>query len=95
MTLLPAEIRGPDDLQSAFTTMVRGRAEGFIVFDDPGTYALRSQITALAAQNRLPAVYPFREAPEVGGLLSYGPDFVDLVRRSAIHVDKILRGASR
>ena len=50
-------------------------------------------MTALAAKSRLPAVYPFREAPDVGGLLSYGPDFVDLARRSAVYVDKILRGA--
>ena len=93
VTLLLADVRGPDDLQNAFAAMVRGRAEGFIVFDDPATYALRSQMAALAAKNRLPAVYPFREAPDVGGLLSYGPDFADLFRRSAVYVDKIFRGA--
>lgn len=93
VTLLPAEIRGPDDLQNAFATMVRGNAEGFIVFQDPVLYARRSQIVELAAKNRLPAVYPFREGPDAGGLLSYGPDFLDLARRAAVYVDRIFQGA--
>jgi putative tryptophan/tyrosine transport system substrate-binding protein len=93
VTLLPAEIRGPDDLENAFAIMVQGRAEGFVVFTDPVTHARRSQMAGLAAKNRLPAVYPWREAVDVGGLLSYGPDFSDLVRRAATHIDKILQGA--
>jgi putative tryptophan/tyrosine transport system substrate-binding protein len=93
VTLLPAEIRGPDGLENAFAIMVQGRAEGFIVFTDPVTHALRSQMAGLAAKNRLPAVYPWREAVDAGGLLSYGPDFSDLVRRAATYIDKILQGA--
>jgi putative ABC transport system substrate-binding protein len=48
---------------------------------------------ALAASHRLPAIYGFREFPDVGGLLSYGPNFVALFRRAASFVDKILKGA--
>ncbi len=47
----------------------------------------------LAAKNRLPAVYPFRQYVDAGGLMSYGPDLVDLFRRAATYVDKILKGA--
>jgi putative tryptophan/tyrosine transport system substrate-binding protein len=93
VTLLPAEIRGPDDLENAFAIMVQARTEGFVVFTDPVTHALRSQMAGLAAKNRLPAVYPWREAVDAGGLLSYGPDFSDLVRRAATYIDKILQGA--
>ena len=53
----------------------------------------RESIVELAARYRLPAVYPFRIFPEVGGLLSYGPNFKAIFRRSAEYVDKILRGA--
>jgi len=93
VTLLPAEIRGPDDLQSAFATMVRESAEGFIVFQDPVTSARRSQIAELAAKNRLPAVWPSREGTDAFGLVSYGPDRLHLVRRAAIYIDKIFQGA--
>ena len=93
VTLLPAEIRGPDDLENAFATMVQGRAEGFVVFGEPVTYSRRSQMAGLAAKHRLPGVYPWREAVDAGGLLSYGPDFRDLSRRAATYVDKILKGA--
>jgi putative ABC transport system substrate-binding protein len=53
----------------------------------------RRRLVDLAAKNRLPAVYSFRLYVEAGGLMSYGPDLVDLFRRSATHVDKILKGA--
>ena len=94
LTLLPAEIRGPDGLEDAFVLMAKQKAEGFVVFTDPGTYARRSQMAALAAKNRLPAVYPWREAVDAGGLLSYGPSFPDLARRAATYVDRILQGAA-
>jgi ABC-type uncharacterized transport system substrate-binding protein len=93
VTLLSAEIREADDLDKAFATMVRGGAEGCLVFGDPATLALRNQIAGLAATNRLPAVYPWREGVDAGGLLAYGPDFRYLARRAAIYIDKILRGA--
>ena len=53
----------------------------------------RAKITALAAQYRLPAVYPFRFFTELGGLLSYGNDPLDQFRRAPSYVDRVLRGA--
>ena len=52
----------------------------------------RDQIVALAARHRLPAVYPYRFFVEAGGLMSYGPNLVDLYRRAASYVDRILKG---
>ena len=51
------------------------------------------EIIALAARHRLPAVYPFRYFTEIGGLLSYGSDQIDNIRRAAIYADRILKGA--
>ena len=53
----------------------------------------RKQIAALAAKNRLPAIYPFPDYVEAGGLMSYSANIVDLYRRAATYVDKILKGA--
>jgi putative ABC transport system substrate-binding protein len=53
----------------------------------------RAEVTSLAARYRLPAVYPFRQFPEVGGPLSYGNHQIDNWRRAAVYVDRILRGA--
>jgi putative ABC transport system substrate-binding protein len=53
----------------------------------------RRRLVDLAAKNRLPAVYPWREFVEADGLMSYGPNVADLYRRAATYVDKILRGA--
>ncbi|MBI3826881.1 MAG: hypothetical protein HY294_12855 [Candidatus Rokubacteria bacterium] len=53
----------------------------------------RRRLVDLAAKNRLPAVYPWREAVDAGGLMSYGSNIADLYRRAAIYVDKILQGA--
>jgi ABC-type uncharacterized transport system substrate-binding protein len=55
--------------------------------------ARRSEVTALATRYRLPAVYPFRAFTEVGGLISYGNDNVNIYRRAATYADRILRGA--
>ena len=65
---------------------------GLIVFPDGLLLNHRELIVELAARYRLPAVYPFRVFPEVGGLLSYGPSFLAIFRRAADYVDKILKG---
>jgi len=88
-----AEVRGHDDLESAFAAMVRERANGIVVAQDPVTFGSRSQVALLAARSRLPAVYGVREFAEAGGLMSYGPNIADQFRRAAIYVDKILKGA--
>src|SRR6185369_17968281 len=82
-----------DELEGAFATMVRQRADGLVVAQDPITLGSRNQVVLLAARSRLPAVYGLREFAETGGLMSYGPNIADQFRRAATYVDKILKGA--
>jgi putative tryptophan/tyrosine transport system substrate-binding protein len=93
VALQPLEVRGPEDFEAAFAAATRGNAQALVAFDDPLTVAYRPRIVALAASSRLPAMYGFREFPDEGGLMSYGANFVDLFRRAATYVDKILKGA--
>jgi putative ABC transport system substrate-binding protein len=93
LTLLTVEARTPDALEGAFETAVRSRAGAIIVLGDPLTSVHRARTVELAAKHRLPAMYLFRESVEAGGLMAYGPNFVDLARRAATYVDKILKGA--
>ena len=67
--------------------------QGLLVLADPIASANRREIVKLAAQNQIPAVYYWREDTVEGGLLAYGPDLVDLNRRSASYVAKLLRGS--
>jgi len=84
----------PEDLDAAFAQARRDRAEALIVLSSAFFYARRTQLVALAAKQRLPTIYHQKEfVVGSGGLMSYGPDFHDLFRRSAGYVDKILKGA--
>ncbi len=87
------EVRAPEDLDSAFQAASRGRAGALIALDDPLIFGQRTRIVALAAKNRLPAMYGLTGFPEAGGLLTYGPSTTDMGRRAATYVDKILKGA--
>jgi putative ABC transport system substrate-binding protein len=91
--LVPVEVSGPDQLDSAFAMLGAERVEALLVPPDTTFYSRRQQIADLAATTRLPAIYGYREHVEVGGLMSYGPDIPDQYRRAAIYVDKILKGA--
>ena len=93
VALQPLDVRSPEDFKSAFAVATRDNAQALILFEDNLTITHRSRIVALAATSRLPAMYGLREFPDDGGLLSYGPSFVDLFRRAATFVDKILKGA--
>jgi ABC-type uncharacterized transport system substrate-binding protein len=90
--LRPIEVRGPNELESAFSAMTTGRASAFIGLQQPTLDRLRAKIVDLAAKNRLPAMYPNSEYVETGGLMSYAADIVVMFRRSATYVDKILKG---
>src|SRR5262245_4980856 len=92
VTLQSVEIRGPGDFDSAFAAMISERAEGLVMFSDPLIVLHKRRIAELAARRRLPAVYASREAVDAGGLMSYGPSVIDLFRRAAYFVDKILKG---
>ena len=71
----------------------RERAEAFLVLLDPILHRQQRHVVELAGKNRLPAIYPLRASVEAGGLLAYGADLLDLYRRAAGYVDKILKGA--
>ena len=87
------EARGPADFDRAFSDMTRARAGALAVLPSSMLFNERRRLVDLAARNRLPAVYPYREAVDAGGLMSYGANFGDLYRRAATYVDKILKGA--
>ena len=87
------EARGPADLDRAFSEMTRARADALTVLTSTMLFGERRRLVDLAAKNRLPTVYPWREGVDAGGLMAYGPDLADLLRRVATYVDKILKGA--
>src|SRR5262245_33508220 len=87
------EVRAPEDFERAFQAATTGRAAGLLVLPDALADAYRTRIVTLAARSRLPAIYPFREWAEVGGLMAYGPNVSESYRRVATYVDKILKGA--
>ncbi len=82
-----------DELKSAFSTINRGRPEALLVASFGLTFVHRARIIDFAAERRLPAVYTRRQYMDAGGLMSYGADIKDLVRRTATYVAKILKGA--
>ena len=87
-----SEIRRAEDIVSAFEAL-KGRADAVYVVAEPLVFSNRARIHTLAMAARLPAIYNSREYVEMGGLMSYGPNFPDLFRRAADVVDKILHGA--
>jgi putative ABC transport system substrate-binding protein len=93
LSLLLAAAESENDYEQAFAAAVRGRADAVFVVNVSVNFRHRARIVALAAQHRLPAEYFFRESVESGGLVAYGVDLLDLSRRSAGYVDRILRGA--
>jgi putative ABC transport system substrate-binding protein len=78
---------------NAFATLVRERPDALFVANSASNFAHRRGIAEFALQNTLPAIHPFRESVEPGGLMSYGANVPDLYRRAAGYVDRILKGA--
>jgi len=93
VTPLAWEVRGPDEIERAFSAMDTERIGALIILPHPLAGQNRRLIVDLAAKRRLPAIYAFREFAEAGCLMSYGPNNADLYRRAANYVDKILKGA--
>jgi putative ABC transport system substrate-binding protein len=94
LTLLPIIVETPDGLQTAFATVTRQHVDALFVVYDSFLFAYRGAIIEYAAKQQLPASYPSDFYVEDGGLMSYGANYVDIFRRSAIYVDKILKGAT-
>jgi putative ABC transport system substrate-binding protein len=93
LSTVDAPIQQVGDFEAAFASMRQGRAEALVVIPDPVTVVHQRRLTELAAKHKLPAIYQFRQSVEAGGLLSYGPSAIALLRRAAYYVDKILKGA--
>ena len=85
-------MRGPDEIDSAFAAMVKGRVDAVMVGDDPTLAAHSGAIAKLAGKLRLPSIGPV-EFAEDGGLMGYSPNGSDFFYRAATLVDKILKGA--
>jgi len=86
------EIRRGEDIAPAFETL-KGQTQALYVAPDPLTFTHRVQINSLALGARLAVISFAKEYVEAGALMSYGPNYVDLFRKAAEYVDKILRGA--
>jgi putative ABC transport system substrate-binding protein len=86
-------VREPDDYHEAFAAAIRARAEAMVVLACYFHTLNGLRVVTLAAEHRLPAIYPSREWVQGGGLMSYGPSLPDVARRAATYVDKILKGA--
>ena len=94
LTLGFVDIKSADDLDGAFAGIKRSEAEGLFVTRTNLTYTASKQIADLALAARLPSCWPFRESAMAGGLVSYGPDRVAMVRPAAAQIDKIIKGTS-
>jgi putative ABC transport system substrate-binding protein len=90
--LRPVDVRDVGEIERALAAFAQASGDGMIVLGSPGATMHRGVIIALAAKHRLPAVYTSRYLAAAGGLISYGPDFLDQHRSAAGYVDRILRG---
>lgn len=96
LEMVSLEARNRDELEPAVAVAVRRRVGALVVLSDSMIWANAKTIAELAAQSRLAAVYPSRWFVDIfmhGGLMSYGPSHVELSRRAALYVDRILKGA--
>jgi len=93
ITLQPVNVHGPNDFERALSAIKKEHASALSALRNAVTNNYQPRIVDFAAKSRLPAMYPDSEFVEVGGLMSYGPNFADLFRRAAMYVDKILKGA--
>jgi putative ABC transport system substrate-binding protein len=87
------DLRRRADLEGVFVSIRKDRPDALLILGDPMLFTVRGAIADFAGRERLPAMYPWRSAVEAGGLISYGADASDLIRRAARYVDRILKGA--
>jgi putative ABC transport system substrate-binding protein len=94
LTLRYIEVRTPDDVEGAFTTLTREKLTAVLVLGQPLWFAARARLAKLALDHRVATVVGWREAAEAGALLAYGEWNVDHVRRLPKYIDRILKGAN-
>jgi putative ABC transport system substrate-binding protein len=87
------EVRRVEDFERAFATIAAARPQALVVIADRLLLAHRARIVEFAMARRLPAMYPYREYVDAGGLMAYAPSNAELFRGTATYVDKILSGA--
>jgi putative ABC transport system substrate-binding protein len=87
------EAATPDEIRTGLDAATASGAEALLVLPNAIFWNERARIVALAAEHRIPALYPEREFADDGGLLAYGQDIPDMFRRAAVYVDKVLKGA--
>jgi putative ABC transport system substrate-binding protein len=90
---ITAPVHSDEEIEATITALGREPGAGLVTFGDPFVIGHRASTISAAARNNIPAVYYQSAFARDGGLLSYGPDLVDLYRRAASYVDRILRGA--
>jgi putative ABC transport system substrate-binding protein len=90
--LLTLKATNEPELEIAFASAVRDRAEGLLVSADPFFTTRRGRVVALAEQHRMPAMYPWREFTEIGGLMSYGPNLRKAYHLLGLYAGRILKG---
>jgi putative ABC transport system substrate-binding protein len=88
------EVRRADEFEKAFSVIAASRPDALAVIADRFLMAHRAQIVDFAAGRGLPAMYPYREYVDSGGLMSYAPSTIELMRGAATYVDRILKGAT-
>jgi ABC-type uncharacterized transport system substrate-binding protein len=93
LTLQPLEVREPGEFEGAFAAIARERARAMFGAAGVLTFAHKEVLVSLAAKRRIPAMWGHRQFVDAGGLLSYAVNFYDQIRRTAIYVDRILKGA--
>jgi len=93
VALQPYRLQGPEDLEGVFAAMTKARAEAVLLVPSPFFGLHKPRIIGLAAQYRLPAMYPDRDDAVAGGLMAYAPDELATARRLVAYVDRILKGA--
>ena len=91
--VMPYNVRGPEDFDPLFEKILKDRANGILVVGGPVNVVHQNRIIAFAATYGLPAISISRNYVEDGGLMSYGPSFIDITRRAAGYVARILKGA--
>lgn len=92
LQVLTVPVRTPKDLHEAFAMMARERVNGFLAVASPLTRSQRALLAELSLKHRLAGIFGTRENVEAGSLMSFAPDLVDLTRRAATYIDKILKG---
>jgi putative ABC transport system substrate-binding protein len=92
MEPIPSPVHNPEEIESALTAIAKESGGGLVVMPDTFLTVNRNQIIKSVAQNRTPAIYPYRYFVTDGGMLSYGINSPDILRRSAEYISRIIKG---